>query len=239
MDALNTPAAAWALAAATGLLAALESAAVPWAPFLIAYAALLPLPALASGSARFGPFVSAFTGHPAAVAGISLAILAWELGAMGLGYEAFARKRFRGPPRRYSPQAAMGELMAETGCRRGLSPRAVQAWAAIYFLAWAPLAEELFFWGYLYPAWRDAYGAIPAAAVTALWFALRHGAHFLFLPKPYPWPAALAFMASAGGAAFWNGLLYEACGSLWPLIAVHFASNLLAAALPEAESAPG
>ncbi len=228
-EGLTTPADAWALAAAATALAVLESALVPWAPFLILYAFLLPWPALALGTARFGPPGAAFAGHPAAVAAIALAILAWEAGLMGYGYEKWAR-RPGGSPLRESPAAALNALMAEAGRRHGLSPRSVQVWSAGYFLLWAPLAEEIFFWGLLYPVWRPGYGALGASALVAAWFALRHGAHLLLL-RPYPWPAALAFMASAGGAAFGNGLLFEACGSLWPLIALHFASNLLSLAI--------
>jgi membrane protease YdiL (CAAX protease family) len=229
---LSSPAAAWALAGATTLLAVLESATLPWAPFLILYALALPLPALSLGTARFGPWGAGFAARPGAVAGLSLAILAWEIGLMGFLYESIARRGAGGSLARVSPGAAMDALLEETGARHGLSLKAVRAWSAAYFLLWAPLAEELFFWGYLYPAWRPAYGAPATAGLVAAWFAARHGAHFLFLRGPYPWPAALAFMASAGGAAFGNGLLYEACGSLWPLIALHFVSNLLALSLP-------
>jgi membrane protease YdiL (CAAX protease family) len=242
-EGLTTPVGAWTLAAAATALAALESAFVPWAPFLILYALSLPWPALALGTARFGPPGSVFALHPGTVAGLSLAILAWEAGLMGFAYEKWVRRR-GGPLPRFSPVAALDALMEEAARRHRLSPRAIQAWSAAYFLVWAPLAEELFFWGLLYPAWRPGYGAVAASAFVAVWFALRHGAHLLLL-RPYPWPAALAFMASAGGAAFGNGLLFEACGSLWPLIALHFASNLLSLAaapgpppgLPESVSA--
>jgi membrane protease YdiL (CAAX protease family) len=220
---------AWVLAAAGTLLAGLESASLPWAPFLILYALALPWPGLLAGTASFAEPWTALHSHPMAIAAWSLAILAWEAGVMGRGYEAWAR-RSGGPPERMSATAAMEALLEETGRRRGLSPAVVGAWSAGYFLLWAPLAEELFFWGYLYPVWRPAYGAVGASALVAAWFAIRHGLHFLFLPRPYPWPAAAAFMASAGGAAFGNGLLFEACGTLWPLIALHFVSNLLSLA---------
>jgi membrane protease YdiL (CAAX protease family) len=229
VEVLNLPAAAWALAAGTTALAAAESACVPWAPFLLLYALALPWPALAFGTARFGSPGAAFASHPGALAALSLAILAWEAGLMGYGYEGWARRR-GGPLPRYSPAAALEALMGAAARRNGLSARAIRAWSAAYFLLWAPVAEELFFWGLLYPAWRPGYGAVGASALVAAWFALRHGCHFLLL-RPYPWPAALAFMASAGGAAFGNGMLFEACGSLWPLIALHLASNALSLAV--------
>lgn len=238
-DLAASPGGAWALAGATTLLAILESAALPWAPFLILYAILLPLPACIAGTARFGPWGRAFSAHPAAVMALSLAILAWEIGLMGFLYEAVARRRARGSPVRVSAAAAMDALLQETARRRGLTLRAVRIWSAAYFLLWAPVAEEVFFWGFLFPVWRPAYGAVGAAALVAAWFAVRHGIHFLFLRGPYPWPAALAFMASAGGAAFGNGLLFEACGSLWPLIVLHLASNLISLAIPAGKPRPG
>lgn len=235
LAALASPSGAWALALATTLLAILESSRVRWAPFLILYALVLPLPAWFAGTAAFGPPGKAFAGHPVAIAALSLAILAWEHGVFGLGYETWARGK--GALRaRFSPTAAMDALIDETARRRGLASGGVQAWAGVYFLVWAPLAEELFFWGFLYPLWRPVYGVSGAAALVALWFAARHAAHFLFLPRPYPWPAALAFMASTGGAAFGNGWLLEIGGSLWPLIALHFLSNLLSMVLPKGPS---
>jgi membrane protease YdiL (CAAX protease family) len=237
-ESASSPAWAWVLAGATTLLAVLESTSLPWAPFLILYALLLPLPAWIAGTARFGPWGPAFSAHPAAVIALSLAILAWEIGLMGFLYEACMRRRVGISPVRVSPSAAMGALLQATARHRGLALRAVQTWSAAYFLLWAPVAEELFFWGFLYPAWRPAYGAVGTAALVAVWFAARHGTHFLFLRGPYPWPAALAFMASAGGAAYGNGLLFEACGSLWPLIVLHFASNLIALAIPAGKTRP-
>jgi membrane protease YdiL (CAAX protease family) len=226
-----SPAGAWILASLTTLLAVLESSAVPWAPFLIGYALILPVPGLVLGTARFGGLGAGFGGHPGAAAGLACGILAWEIGVMGFLYESIAPRLFRGPSERISPAAAMDALLEATSRRHRLRPKTVQIWAAAYFLLWAPLAEELFFWGYLYPVWRSAYGAALGAFLVAAFFAVRHGAHFLFLKGRYPRPAAIAFMASAGGAALANAWLLEICGSLWPLIAVHFASNLLSSAI--------
>lgn len=221
------------MAAATGLLAALESSLLPWAPFLLAYAAALPIAAFAVGAPALGPIGPAFAEHAPAVAAWSAAILAWELGIMGYVFEKAVRALNGGrSPVRLSPAAAMQALLDETARRRRLPPKYVNAWYGFYFLAWAPLAEELFFWGCLYPAFRGDLGPIGSAAAVAACFGARHGVHFLFLPKPYPWPAAWAFMVSAGGAAFMNGLLFEACGSLWPLIALHLASNLAMLLMP-------
>lgn len=237
-EALATPVGALGLAAATTLLAALESAILPWSPFLIAYAAVLPFAALALGDIPLGPIVPAFAGHWQAVALWSAAILAWEIGVMGIGYEK-AVSVFHGGRQsaRQSPAMAMEALLAEIGRRRRLPEPLVKAWYAFYFLAWAPIAEELFFWGYLYPALRGGLGPFATSLAVAVCFGARHGVHFMFLPRPYPWLAAWAFMITAAGAAFMNGLLFEACGSLWPLMALHLFSNLAMLLLPAPEKA--
>jgi membrane protease YdiL (CAAX protease family) len=191
------------------------------------------------GSYRFGPFADAFLAHAPAVALLSAAILAWEIGIMGLGLEKILLARYgKADSPRWSPAAAMNALLAETASRRRLPHAAVTAWYGFYFLAWAPLAEELFFWGYLYPALRLGNGAVTAGLITAFIFAIRHALHFLFLPGPFPYPAAAALAVSTAGAALLNGWLFEVTQSLWPLVALHLASNLASLAIQPGPKAP-
>lgn len=235
---LPSPEAAWLAAAASTALAWWESGRAAWAPFLTLYAILSPIPGLWAGTARFGPVGSAWGRHPAYATALALAILAWELGLMGFGYESFIGRRGQGTLARVSPRAAMEELLDSILRRHGPAIGNVRAWAAVYFLLWAPVAEELFFWGYLYPAWRPAYGTLATSLLVAAFFAARHGFHFLLAPRPYPWPAAIAMMISTGGAAILNGWLFETCGSLWLPIAVHLVSNLASLGSAPAKSAP-
>ena len=225
---LLSPQGALSVAALATLLAWAESAKLPWAPFLILYALALPLPPLLLGTYRFGDFASVFQSQTPTLAGLSILILAWEIGIMGLAYEKSILPRFgKAGMASWSPMAAMDALLEATSRTRRVPLRAVQAWYGFFFLVWAPLAEELFFWGYLYPALREGNGPITASLIVSVFFGIRHGLHFLFLPGSFPWPAAAALMLSAGGAAILNGFLFEAAQSLWPLILLHLISNLI------------
>ncbi|GEM_PF-961316 len=229
---LLSPQGALTVAALTTVLAWAESTKLPWAPFLILYAIALPAAPLALGSYRFGSFVEPFHAHGFAIAGLAALILLWEIGIMGFLYEHIVLPAFGiCGSRRWSPAAAMDALLETTARVRRLPRKAVMVWYGFYFIAWAPLAEELFFWGYCYPVLRGSHAPVTSSLAVALVFGIRHGLHFLFLPGPFPWPAAAALMASAAGAAFLNGFLYEAAGSLWPLVLLHLLSNLLALAV--------
>ncbi len=241
LEFLLTPQGALCIAAGTTFLAWLESAELPWSPFLILYAIVLPLPPLLAKTFHFGSISDTFRMHAWGIGILSASILAWEIGIMGLLYERVLLNRIgKSSSPHWSATAAMDALLSATAERRRLPWKAVLAWYGFYFIAWAPLAEELFFWGYLYPVLRESNPAVTAAFIVAAFFGIRHALHFLFLPGPFPWPAAASLMASTAGAAFLNGCLYESTQSLWPLIALHLASNLisLATAPPAPATAP-
>lgn len=228
-DFLATPATALAAALLTTALAAWESRRAPWAPFLLVYAVALPAFPLAAATFSFGPFGAAFAVHAPGIAALSAAILAWEILVAGHLYETRLLSRLgRRNDRLWSPARAMDDLLAGVARKTGWPPGRVEAVYGIYFLVWAPVAEELFFWGYLYPLLRDGAGIAAAAAATSLAFGIRHGLHFLFLAPPFPWGAATAFSVSTAGSAALNCALFELSGSLWPLILLHLASNLAA-----------
>ncbi len=75
----------------------------------------------------------------------------------------------------------------------------------------APFGEELAFRGLLFPWLRDRLGLAAATLLSALCFALLHGVLVLV-------PALTAV-----GVAL--ALLYQRCGSLWPVIVAHGAFN--------------
>lgn len=210
----------------------MESTVLPWAPFLILYALTLPAAPLLAHTYRFGDFSAPFLEQPGQIALFSALILTWELGIAGLWLEKRLLpywKKQSSPM--WSPALAMETLLASTRQRSRLSAKAVETWYGFYYLAWAPICEELFFWGYLYPVLREGNGPVTSSLIAAFFFGIRHGLHFLYLPRPFPWPAAGFIVGSAAGAGFLNGLLYEAVGSLWPLILLHLISNLLSLTL--------
>lgn len=77
----------------------------------------------------------------------------------------------------------------------------------------APLVEELFFRGFMFPALAERLGAVGGAAISALVFALAHAQLGTFVP------IFLLGLALAGLAVF--------ARSIWPCIAVHATYNFL------------
>lgn len=78
----------------------------------------------------------------------------------------------------------------------------------------APISEEAFFRGFLFPGLRHRLGVWGAALVSALIFALGHLQWGVFIP-----------IFLLGLILAW---LYAKTGSLWSVITVHFAYNFLA-----------
>jgi membrane protease YdiL (CAAX protease family) len=75
----------------------------------------------------------------------------------------------------------------------------------------APFAEELAFRGLLFPWLRKRLGVTAAALLSGLIFAILHGV-----------PVLIPALAAIGVAL---ALLYQRCGSLWPVIVAHGAFN--------------
>ncbi len=94
---------------------------------------------------------------------------------------------------------------------QGLPQQLLGSFAAIVA---APFAEEVFFRGFLLPAFAAYWGFWPGAAASSLLFALSHASLGLLLP------------------AFVSGLLlawlYRRAGSLWPCVMAHGLQNTLA-----------
>ncbi len=88
------------------------------------------------------------------------------------------------------------------------------AWALLLGAVVAPVAEEVFFRGFLYAGLRGRWGLGWGLAVSALIFGL---AHLM--------PGVLVPIALLGVVLAW---LYEVTGSLWPSILLHMAINGLA-----------
>ncbi len=76
----------------------------------------------------------------------------------------------------------------------------------------APLGEELYFRGFIYPVFRSRFGPFPAVCITSLFFAALHCDLARFLPL------------ALGGAGL--ALICEKTGSLFPALAAHSTWNL-------------
>lgn len=88
--------------------------------------------------------------------------------------------------------------------------------AMLLVCAVAPLAEEIFFRGFLFGALRK-YGLVPAAGITGLAFGLAHVAS-----------APIGFIVPLAVLGVLLCLLYARTGSLYPSIALHCLNNSVA-----------
>jgi membrane protease YdiL (CAAX protease family) len=223
-----------AVGIAATLLAAFESIRFRWAPFIILFPVLCIALPLSLGSYAFGDFRTAFTGALSPLLVLGAALWIWEIGLWIILYEKIVLRRLgmAGDPR-VDPGAALAGLADRAAAVHGIKPAVCNAILLAYVCLWAPIGEELFYWGYLFGNIAPTAGFWPAAIFTSALFALRHAFHFLYL-KPAPMLPLAAVTASTFGAALLNSGIYHATGSLWPLIALHVVDNafLVALSLP-------
>ena len=91
--------------------------------------------------------------------------------------------------------------------------------AVLMIVLLAPVAEELFFRGFLFAGVRSRWSLWPAALISGLIFGLVHAPTGLTTVVP---------LATLGVALCW---LYDRTGSLWPCVIAHMINNGLALAL--------
>jgi membrane protease YdiL (CAAX protease family) len=227
-ECLRAPQAVTAVAAALTLILFAESRWLPWSPFFLIFAVLAPALPLATGAYAFGDPVAPWRDHGGFIAALGLAMLVWEHGVAYWLYErVLLRARGRDGSVFHSPTAALAEAARAAREKARMGGKTFGAVQGCYTLLWAPLAEELFYWGYLYGGLRAAMPAGMAGLITSLFFAARHLAHFMPLREGFPLAAAAAVFVNTGVTAGLNGMLFEGAHSLYPLMALHFVSNLL------------
>ena len=91
--------------------------------------------------------------------------------------------------------------------------------AVVMIVGFAPVAEELFFRGFLFAGLRTRWSLWPAALTSGLIFGLVHAPTGITTVVP---------LAALGLALCW---LYDRTGSLWPCVIAHMINNGLALAL--------
>lgn len=224
----GSPGSALLVAVALTFLVAWESVYPRWAPYFLVYAVLAIAVPILAGTCRFGSLPDSFRGHLAEIALAGAAMAVWEIGIFHWLYETvFLRLSGRNTDPKWSVPAAIQSLLARAGEATGIPPQRAGTLFAGYTLLWAPLGENLFYWGYLFAVLRPDWGFPAATIVTSLLFAFRHAAHFLYFRKDMPILPALVLTVSALGSGLVNCLLYESVGSLWPLIGLHIGMNML------------
>jgi membrane protease YdiL (CAAX protease family) len=95
-----------------------------------------------------------------------------------------------------------------------LLPAGWVVFSALALAVWTPIAEEVFFRGFVLQGLANRWGFAPALVLSSAVFAALHLAPALLLP---------VFVTG-----LLLGFLYLRTGSLWPCIAVHAAQNLVA-----------
>lgn len=225
---LQTPYVALLILAVVTAIGVLEGARFPVAPFYFIHAILcllIPFFVLPVGAMLriLPPFENAWT-----IAVLASALLFLEGYLFPSTFERFLKKRVRaGDLPRFSPLMATNAIVAKAKEKFGFSDSTFALIFLFYLLIWAPIAEELFYWGYCFNAMKPHFGFFPTAFTVSLFFALRHGAHFFFLRKEFPAPAAAFTVFFIFTVAMLNSTLYVLSNSLTLLIAVHFLSNVL------------
>jgi hypothetical protein len=109
-------------------------------------------------------------------------------------------------PIKVEPQPIAEIIMSARSFREMLLPLFVAA-------VMAPISEELYFRGFLYPALKNWLGRIPALLIASSFFGLVHFDLIRFIP------------ITLGG--IWLTLLYEQTGSLYTSITAHAVWNTL------------
>lgn len=218
--------AALAVALALTLLLRWETARARWSPFFLFHALLAIAVPLTAGAWPDGSAREILAAHWRPALGYGLLLLAWEVGLCGFAYENVLLKRLgRDRDPAYSPSAAQEAALAGASGRLGIKPATAGALFAAYALAWAPLGEDLLFWGYLHATLSPAWGFWPASLASAGLFACHHAFYLGGRTPPRRFSLA-AFAATGLVSGLIMGLLFRQTGSLYPVMAAHLAVNL-------------
>ena len=110
--------------------------------------------------------------------------------------------------------------------RLGLSALAVSGLFAAYALFWAPLGEDLFFWGYLLPSLAARWGYWPSACATAAGFGFHHWLYLGGRRGGTGRAAGLAFAGTSALSGILLALAFRISHSLYPVMAMHAFANL-------------
>ncbi|MDE2184589.1 MAG: CPBP family intramembrane metalloprotease [Alphaproteobacteria bacterium] len=216
---LKRPGVAVGLALAVAAIVFLESTRAPWAPFFYGGALVtLLIPLAARTALRDDKRVK---GTPwLAMAAALVGLLIVDALAMGPVLDAAGKNLGILPL-----SAALSALLAKAAASQHLSLDGASSIYAAFYVVWAPIAEELFYRGYLRQSLSPRLGEPMTAVISSALFALRHVPHLMYLAV-VPWATIAVWTASvfAGGLIlYW---LVRRTGLLWPAIVVHLIDNV-------------
>jgi membrane protease YdiL (CAAX protease family) len=212
MDCTDRPLVALLVTALLMVVAVLENAVAPWAPFCVGFALLTSgLPWLIGAIDR---------------SQLRRPRLRYALAGVGLGI--LLQGAFRLMTARADLPGMFGQVLTIAAGRLGRSPEAVGRAYLIFIQVWAGLGEEIFYRGYLQRSLRRRFRPLSSITGAALAFAVRHYSQVLLAWPHVDWASATIWVAATFVAGLVFGWLYEKSTSLWPSILCHYVLNLLA-----------
>ena len=215
------------------VLCRVETTAVPWSPYFIFYGLLALLIPLWLGSVPIR--ATRLSGKPLWRLTAIVAVLAISIdsGIFTIAYDSLLAHLGLAQPF-YSISGATNLLIQTVSVRQQISLLAAMGIFGLFVLLWAPVAEELFYRGYVYTSLKQHLPLAAAWGISVAAFGLRHIVHYFYI-----WPelsvASVVWVCSMlvfGSLMTW---LYERSGGLGPAMLVHLLVNLaslLAAPMP-------
>ncbi len=217
---LHRPAVAIVLALAIAGIVLIESTLATWAPFFYVAAFLtIAIPLAARTAFRD---TERTKGRPLwlAMALVLIGLLVVDVAATGPVLDAVGKSLGITPL-----SSALSALLIKAAASQHMSVDSASTIYAVFYVIWAPFAEELFYRGYLRQSLRLRFSETTTAVISSALFALRHVPHLMFLAV-VPW-ATVGIWASSvfvgGLILYW---LVQRTGRLWPAMVVHFIDNV-------------
>ena len=126
---------------------------------------------------------------------------------------------------------AINLLAQNASAKFGITVEEALVYYATFVVGWAPFGESVFYLGYIQGMLRRNHSFAFAALISASFFAVRHGTHFLFLLPDYPLAAGIIWIGSTFVFGLFMSFFYEKTSSLYPPIIVHLAVNIISIAI--------
>ncbi len=209
------------------LIVWVESIFPPWAPYFLLYAFLAIFLPLFLKTYTFGAFGAVMKSHWRLMVVVGLIAVFWDQVVMGRLLEYLLTIGGVAGDPFYSLPVAITNLAVAAGDKFGISNDLAMVLYAVFLVLWAPVGEELFYRGYMQGVLRQSQSFTTAALISAAFFGIRHATHLFFLWPAFPLVAAASWVFSTFVFGLLMSYLYEKTHSLYPLMLIHAAVNLI------------